>query len=83
MLSLSGTLLVGVMVGLLARALKPGKDSLGWIMMALLGVTGAFLAMYLGIAMEWYDHGDALGWVASAVGAMVLPGLFSLVKNKA
>jgi uncharacterized membrane protein YeaQ/YmgE (transglycosylase-associated protein family) len=81
MLSLSGTLLVGLMVGLMARVLKPGTDTLGWVMMALLGVTGAFLATYVGLATGWYDQGEAMGWIASAVGAMLLAGLFSLITS--
>ena len=44
MLSLSGTLLVGLLVGVLARVLKPGTDTLGWVVMGLLGITGALLA---------------------------------------
>jgi len=82
MMALIGTLLVGLVVGLLARAFKPGRDNLGWIMTALLGVAGSFLATYLGLAMGWYQQGEAAGWIASVVGAMVLLALFSLVKGK-
>jgi len=82
MMALIGTLLVGLVVGLLARAFKPGRDNLGWIMTALLGVAGSFLATYLGLAMGWYQQGEAAGWIASVIGAMVLLALFSLVKGK-
>jgi uncharacterized membrane protein YeaQ/YmgE (transglycosylase-associated protein family) len=82
MVSLLGTLIVGLVVGLLARALKPGKDHLGWIMTMLLGVTGSFLATYLGMALGWYEQGEAAGWIASVVGAMALLAMFSLVKGK-
>ncbi len=61
MFSLIGTLLVGLVVGLLARALKPGDDKLGWIMTSLLGVAGSFLATYVGVAMGWYQQGEAAG----------------------
>jgi uncharacterized membrane protein YeaQ/YmgE (transglycosylase-associated protein family) len=80
--TLLGTLLVGLMVGLLARVLKPGEDKLGWILTALLGVAGSFLATYLGLAMGWYAQGEAAGWIASVVGAMLLLAAFSLVKGK-
>jgi len=83
MMALIGTLLVGLVVGLLARAFKPGRDHLGWIMTALLGIVGAFLATYVGLAMGWYEQGEAAGWIASVIGAMVLLALFGLVKNKA
>ena len=82
MMALLGTLLVGLVVGLLARAFKPGRDNLGWIMTALLGVAGSFLATYLGLALGWYQQGEAAGWIASVIGAMVLLALFSLVKGK-
>jgi uncharacterized membrane protein YeaQ/YmgE (transglycosylase-associated protein family) len=80
MVSLLGTLAVGLAVGLLARALKPGKDHLGWIMTMLLGVAGSFLATYLGLALGWYEQNEAAGWIASVVGAMLLLALFSLAK---
>ncbi len=82
MMALLGTLLVGLVVGLLARAFKPGRDNLGWIMTALLGVAGSFLATYLGLALGWYQQGEAAGWIASVIGAMALLALFSLVKGQ-
>lgn len=81
MLSLLGTLLVGLVVGFIARALKPGDDKMGWTMTALLGVAGAFLATYVGMAMGWYQQGAAAGWVASVVGAVVLLALYGLAKS--
>lgn len=82
MLSLIGTLFVGLIVGLIARALKPGDDKLGIIMTSLLGVAGAFLARYVGVAMGWYQQGEPAGWIASIVGAIVLLVLYGLVKSK-
>lgn len=82
MFSLLGTLIVGLIVGLIARAVKPGDDSLGWIMTILLGIAGAFLASYIGVAMGWYQQGDAAGWIASIVGAIVLLVLYQLVRGK-
>ena len=82
MTALIGTLVVGLVVGVLARALKPGEDRLGWIMTALLGVAGAFLATYVGMAAGWYEQGDAAGWIASVFGAMALLALFGLVKSR-
>ncbi len=82
MTALIGTLVVGLVVGFLARALKPGEDRLGWIMTALLGVAGAFLATYVGMAAGWYEQGDAAGWIASVFGAMALLALFGLVKSR-
>ncbi|MFZ3126324.1 MAG: GlsB/YeaQ/YmgE family stress response membrane protein [Acidovorax sp.] len=82
MLSILGTLIIGLIVGFIARAIKPGDDKLGWIMTALLGVAGSFLASYVGAAMGWYAQGTPAGWIASVAGAVVLLVLYSLVKSK-
>ncbi len=81
MLSLIGMVLVGLVIGLIARAVKPGDDKLGWIMTALLGIAGSLLAGYVGTAMGWYQQGDAAGWIASVLGAVVLLVLYGLVKG--
>ncbi len=83
MLSLLGTLIVGFIVGLIARALKPGDDKLGIVMTSLLGVAGAFVANYAGTALGWYREGEAAGWIASVVGAIVQLALYGLVKGRA
>ena len=75
-------LFIGLVVGLIARALKPGDDKLGWIMTALLGVAGSFMAGYVGTAMGWYQQGEAAGWLASVIGAVLLLVLYGLVKSK-
>lgn len=82
MLSLLGMLLIGLVVGLIARAVKPGDDKLGWIMTALLGIAGSFLASYVGMALGWYAQGDSAGWVASVLGAVALLVVYGLVKGK-
>jgi uncharacterized membrane protein YeaQ/YmgE (transglycosylase-associated protein family) len=82
MLEILGTLFVGLIVGFIARALKPGDDKLGFIMTAVLGVAGSFLATYAGAAMGWYKQGDAAGWIAAVVGSIVLLFVYSLIKSK-
>ncbi len=82
MMNVLGTLLVGLIVGFLARALKPGDDKLGWIMTALLGVAGSFLATYIGVAMKWYQQGEAAGWIASIIGSIVLLVIYGFVRRK-
>lgn len=83
MLSLLGTLIVGLIVGFIARAIKPGDDKMGIIMTSLLGVAGSFLASYVGAAMGWYQQGQPAGWIASVVGAIVLLVIYGFVKGKA
>ncbi|MFM2275877.1 MAG: hypothetical protein RL211_1749 [Pseudomonadota bacterium] len=82
MFEILGTLFVGLIVGFIARALKPGDDKLGFIMTAVLGVAGSFLANYAGVAMGWYKQGEAAGWIAAVVGSIVLLFVYSLIKSK-
>jgi uncharacterized membrane protein YeaQ/YmgE (transglycosylase-associated protein family) len=81
-MSIIGTIVVGFIVGLLARALKPGNDRMGIIMTTLLGIAGAFLARYAGMALGWYHEGQAAGWIASVVGAVVLLFIVSMVRGR-
>ncbi|HYF21581.1 MAG TPA: GlsB/YeaQ/YmgE family stress response membrane protein [Ramlibacter sp.] len=76
-----GTIVVGFIVGLLARAIKPGNDRMGLIMTTLLGIAGAFLARYAGMAMGWYGEGEPAGWIASVVGAIILLVIYGLVRG--
>lgn len=66
------TILIGFVVGALARWIKPGEQAMGWIMTALIGVGGAVLATFVGQNLGWYAHGDKAGWLASVGGAVVL-----------
>jgi len=75
-----GTIVVGFIVGLLARAIKPGNDRLGLIMTTLLGIAGAFLARYAGMAMGWYSEGEPAGWIASIIGAIVLLVIYGMAR---
>lgn len=82
MMSILGTILIGFVVGLLARAIKPGDDKLGWIMTTLLGIAGSFIATYVGVAMNLYREGEAAGWIASVIGAVALLVVYGLVRRK-
>jgi uncharacterized membrane protein YeaQ/YmgE (transglycosylase-associated protein family) len=82
MLSIIGTIIVGLIVGLIARALKPGDDKLGWIMTAVLGIAGSFLAGYIGQAMGWYTVGQPAGWIASIIGAIILLVIWGLFTKR-
>ena len=83
MMFIIGTILIGLVVGFIARAVKPGDDKLGWGMTALLGVGGSFLASYGGQATGMYKQGESAGWIASVVGAVVLLVIYGMVKKKA
>ena len=82
MLSLIGTIVVGLIVGLIARALKPGDDSMGLIMTIILGIAGSLIAGYVGRALGWYQPGQAAGWIASIIGAIVLLVIYHLIRRR-
>ncbi|GMV74054.1 MAG: hypothetical protein AMXMBFR78_10050 [Rubrivivax sp.] len=67
-----GTIVVGLVVGALARFLLPGDQKMGLILTILLGIGGSLLAGFAGQAMGWYAPGQGAGWIASVVGAIVL-----------
>jgi uncharacterized membrane protein YeaQ/YmgE (transglycosylase-associated protein family) len=77
-----GTIVVGFIVGLLARAIKPGNDRMGLIMTTLLGIAGAFIARYAGMAMGWYSEGEPAGWIASIIGAVILLFIYGMVRGR-
>ena len=77
-----GTILIGFVVGLIARAVKPGDDKLGLIMTTLLGIAGAFVAKYLGQALGLYQANETAGWIASVIGAVILLVIYGLVKGR-
>jgi uncharacterized membrane protein YeaQ/YmgE (transglycosylase-associated protein family) len=72
--------LVGFVVGLLARAVLPGTQSLGVILTAVLGIAGSFAAGFIGQALGWYQAGQGAGFIGSVLGAVVL--LFVVGKLK-
>jgi uncharacterized membrane protein YeaQ/YmgE (transglycosylase-associated protein family) len=77
-----GTIFIGLIVGLLARFLKPGDDSMGWIMTILLGIAGSLAATYGGQALGIYQAGQGAGFIGALVGAIVLLVIYGLIKKK-
>lgn len=72
MFGLIGTIIVGFIVGVIAKLIMPGKENLGFIMTALLGIAGSVVASYAGQAIGWYQAGQGAGWIASTIGAFVV-----------
>jgi uncharacterized membrane protein YeaQ/YmgE (transglycosylase-associated protein family) len=72
---------IGFVVGLIARAILPGTQSLGIILTAVLGIAGSFLAGFAGRAMGWYTEGQPVGFLASVIGAIVLLFIVSKLKG--
>jgi len=78
-MAILSTLLVGLIVGAIAKLLMPGKDPGGFIITILLGIAGAFIATYIGQAIGWYKAGQPAGWIMSVIGAMILLLLYRLL----
>ncbi|WP_088278940.1 GlsB/YeaQ/YmgE family stress response membrane protein [Ideonella sp. A 288] len=71
--------LVGFVVGLIARAILPGTQSIGLILTAVLGIAGSFVAGFIGQAVGWYHAGQGAGFIGSVVGAMLVLFVYSKV----
>lgn len=66
------TIVLGFVVGVIARLLHPGKESMGFIMTILLGIVGSFLAGVIGQFFGWYRAGEGAGFIASVIAAIGL-----------
>lgn len=64
--------IVGFVVGLIARAVLPGTQKLGFILTAVLGIVGSYVAGFVGQAMGWYAAGQGAGFIGSVLGAMLV-----------
>lgn len=73
------TLIVGLIVGALAKLVMPGKDPGGFIITILLGIAGAFIAGWLGQAVGWYEAGEGPGIIMSVIGAVILLAIYRAV----
>lgn len=73
------TIIIGFFVGLVARFLKPGNDSMGFIMTTLIGIGGAFIGAYLGQAFGIYEVGEPIGFLGAVVGAILLLAVLKML----
>ena len=76
------TILIGLVVGVIAKLLIPGKDPGGFVITTLIGIAGAMLAKFIGQAMNWYDADESVGWIASVVGAVILLLLYRSIVGR-
>lgn len=81
-MSILGWILFGFVVGLLARAIIPGRDPLGLIGTSVLGIFGALLGGWLGQALGWYGPDDGAGFVSATVGAVVVLTIYYFVMRQ-
>jgi uncharacterized membrane protein YeaQ/YmgE (transglycosylase-associated protein family) len=79
---LIGTLIIGLVVGALAKLIMPGKDPGGIIITIIIGIAGSFLGTYLGQAMHLYQPGQSAGWIMSIIGALILLAIYRVIKGR-
>ena len=75
-------LVSGLVIGVLAKLLMPGKDPGGFVVTILIGIAGAFLGSYIGQTLGWYAPGEPAGWLVSILGAILLLALYRVVRKK-
>jgi uncharacterized membrane protein YeaQ/YmgE (transglycosylase-associated protein family) len=75
-------ILFGLVVGVIAKLLMPGKDPGGFIVTILLGIAGAMVGGFLGRAMGLYQEGEAAGWIMAILGAILLLVLYRLLVRR-
>ena len=76
------TIVVGFVIGVVAKFLHPGKDNMGFIATVVLGMLGSFLASIIGQAMGWFQAGEGAGFIASVVVAIVLLVVYGRLRDK-
>jgi uncharacterized membrane protein YeaQ/YmgE (transglycosylase-associated protein family) len=81
-MSILGWILFGFVVGLIARAIMPGRDPLGLIGTTVLGIVGALAAGWVGNAFGWYGIDDGAGFVAATFGAVIVLAVYYGVTGK-
>jgi uncharacterized membrane protein YeaQ/YmgE (transglycosylase-associated protein family) len=75
-------ILIGFVVGLVAKFLMPGRDGGGFILTAVLGIVGSVAATFLGQALGFYSAGQSAGFIGAVIGAMIVLLIFSLVRGR-
>ncbi len=69
---------IGLIIGIIAKFLMPGRDPAGFVITALLGIAGAVLAGFIGQSVGWYTYGQPAGFIASVLGAMLLLAIYRI-----
>lgn len=77
-----GTILIGFIVGIIAKFLMPGRDPAGFIITVIIGIVGSVIATYLGRALGMYQVGESAGFIAAVIGAMILLFVYRLLTKR-
>ncbi|HEV8676711.1 MAG TPA: GlsB/YeaQ/YmgE family stress response membrane protein [Methylomirabilota bacterium] len=81
-MSVLGWILFGLIVGIVAKLLMPGRDPGGFIVTILLGIAGALVGGYLGRAIGWYQEGDPVGFLMAVLGSIALLALYRMLARR-
>lgn len=83
-MSIIWTIIIGFVAGVVAKFLMPGpNEPQGFVLTAILGIVGAFVATWLGQAVGWYGPGEGAGFIASIVGAVIVLAVWGMIsKNR-
>jgi uncharacterized membrane protein YeaQ/YmgE (transglycosylase-associated protein family) len=77
------TIIIGFVAGVIAKFIMPGdNEPTGFILTAILGIIGAFVATYLGQALGWYRPGEGAGLIGAVVGAVIVLLIYSMVVGR-
>ena len=76
------TIIIGLIVGMLAKLFMPGRDGGGVVMTIILGIVGALLAGFIGRSLGWYANGQGPGIIASIIGAMLVLVIYRAVTHR-
>lgn len=82
LMSLLWMLIIGLVVGALAKLLMPGRDPGGIFITMLLGVVGAMVAGFLGRTLQWYNDGEPAGFIASIIGAILVLAIYRAARGR-
>ncbi|MEO6321393.1 MAG: GlsB/YeaQ/YmgE family stress response membrane protein [Polaromonas sp.] len=81
-MSIIWTILIGFVVGIVAKFMMPGRDPAGFIITVIIGIVGSVIATYLGRFMGFYQVGESAGFIAAVLGAIILLFLYRLVTGR-
>ena len=76
------TFIIGLIVGIVAKLLMPGRDPGGFIITAILGIAGAYVAHFIGRAAGWYNENEPAGFIASVIGAIILLAIYRMAVGR-
>jgi uncharacterized membrane protein YeaQ/YmgE (transglycosylase-associated protein family) len=82
-MSVLWTIIIGFIAGVIAKFIMPGdNEPAGFILTAILGIVGAFVATFLGQALGWYRPGEGAGLVGAVVGAVIVLVVYGMVAGR-